>query len=103
MVKKFDEQDELGQKVAHDVASKGKVLKRKGEIEQQEALDLSKLIVPKRKLLALASSIAQFQEHTTIGQREVDDDVSEFKVLNRKVSAQTTSLTGSQAHSENKI
>ena len=55
MVKKFDEQDELGQKVAHDVASKGKVLKQKGEIEEQEALDVSKLMVPKTKLLAWTS------------------------------------------------
>ena len=66
-------------------------------------LDVSKLIVPKRKLLALASSVAEFQEHNTIGHQEVDGDVSEFKVLNRKVSAQTTSLTWLQAHSENKI
>ena len=77
--------------------------KQKGKVEQQDAFNVSKLMVSQRKLLAGASSVAQFQEHNTIGQQEVDADVSEFKVLNRKVSAQTTSLTQSQAHSENKI
>ena len=77
--------------------------KQKGKVEQQDAFNVSKLMVSKRKLLVGASSLAQFQEHNTLGQQEVDADVSEFKVLHRKVSAQTTSLTRSQAHSENKI